>query len=343
VLALAIAGAVSAREPRDAWQQAGTALASATGRQLVRVAWMAFATTPACSPGEASATIFATTGAPAGGASDVSGVRRLYCIAARVVPAPVIERLAGMPVFLSGPHRDGQLDLGAIEFGRYNPAFVRWAAEYLLPGAGDASFRLATQSLYDRQARDLVRTYAAANRYFDRHPNELQRIAKDYQAAIDAAAAPRPASAPPAVRPVQRLSAALVPVAECLTTVGSGPTRRTKDGVDVPTAGAAAAFWVRREIDGTRDEFRAALAKLLDTYDAGFTPTMCAGLSSLRADGLTAASWATADFAARTSPRSPPATSPTPSRSGHPSTCTRYGSRPVCVAIVDTPPVTLDQ
>lgn len=275
ILALAVGGVVSAREPGDAWRQAGTALATATGRQLVRVAWMAFATTPACSPAEAAATIIANSGAPAGGAPDLSGVRRLYCIAARVVPAPVIERLAGAPVFLSGPHRDGKLDLHSIEFGRYNPAFVRWAADHLVPNVDDPSFRMATQSVYDRHARDLVRTYAAADRYFDRHPNELQRITKDYQAAIDSAAAPRPALQSPAVHPVQRLSAALVPVAECLTTVGSGPTRRTKDGVDVRTAGAAAAFWVRREIDGTRDEFRAALAKLLNAYDAGFRPVMC--------------------------------------------------------------------
>ena len=275
VLALAVGGVVSARDTSDAWRQAGTALATATGRQLVRVAWMAFATAPSCSAAEASATIFANSGAPAGGALDLSGVRRLYCIAARVVPGPVIERLAGAPVFLSGPHRDGRLDLQAIEFGRYNPAFVRWAAHHLVPNADDASFRMATQSIYDRQARDLVRTYATANRYFDRHPTELQRIAKDYQAAIDSAAVPRPALPSPAARPVQRLSAALIPAAECLTTVGSGPTRRTKDGVDVRTAGAAAAFWVRRELDGTRDEFRAALAKLLSAYDAEFTPTLC--------------------------------------------------------------------
>jgi hypothetical protein len=254
VLALVIATVAAGREPLRALQQAAA-------DELVRMTWMSFEKGVSCTSSEAAYVI----GAAPDGGTDMSGVRGLYCYAARALPAIVVEGLAGVPIFQSGPHQDGKLNLATTGFGHYNPAFVRWAGDHLVPGTRDAAFKKATQSIYDTHARDLARAYASAHRYFEERPNELQRIARDYKAAIAAAESGAPGGA--AAHPARVLSDAVDSAAGCIRAGGSR--------LEYGQVAAAAAFWVRRAMDGTRGQFSSALSGLLKAYDPAFTPAVC--------------------------------------------------------------------
>ena len=227
--------------------------------------WLSFEKGASCSAAEAAYILAPRPEGAAGPAPDLAGVRGLYCYAARALPAIVVEGLAGVPIFQSGPHRDGKLQLDSVHFGRYNVAFVRWAGDHLVPGATDAAFRQTTQPIYDRHLRDLVRAYAAADQFFQKHPGELTRIVLEYKSAIEAVDHSRAPDA--AHHPARRLSDAVNGVAGCV--VGGD------SGIEFQNAAAAAAFWVRRAMDGTRGQFSAALAKLLKTYDERYVPRTC--------------------------------------------------------------------
>src|SRR5690606_20040689 len=87
------------------------------------------------------------------------GVRGLACAAtAELAPASVVAA-AGMRPFVSGPHLASAegvvLDLDAPrDFGRYDPAFVRWVVANGIPEAN-----AVTRSVYDRRLRRLARVY----------------------------------------------------------------------------------------------------------------------------------------------------------------------------------------
>src|SRR5688572_10695503 len=55
------------------------------------------------------------------------GMRIFYCHLKTIAAYDAIQKAAGMPIFLSGPHTPTQLLLDQeTKFGHYNPEFVRW-------------------------------------------------------------------------------------------------------------------------------------------------------------------------------------------------------------------------
>ena len=79
----------------------------------------------------------------------------MYAWSAFVAQAP--------PIWLKGPHarwREGALALhDPHDFGRYNPAFVRWLVDNAI-----APVTPATTSAYDKYIRKLARTYFAVHK-----------------------------------------------------------------------------------------------------------------------------------------------------------------------------------
>jgi hypothetical protein len=83
------------------------------------------------------------------------GMRSFYCRAQMVMPWMTFRALAPA-IFRAGPHpTSGGLELGSKrDFGRYDPAFVRWANEHLIPAATDDTLRRITQDTYNAQVQD---------------------------------------------------------------------------------------------------------------------------------------------------------------------------------------------
>ena len=79
------------------------------------------------------------------------------CHVASVFTLQELHAASPHPIWASGPHGE-ELDLGnPSDFGHYDPDFVRWAGDALIPAARSPGFREATQGLYDENVAPLAR------------------------------------------------------------------------------------------------------------------------------------------------------------------------------------------
>ncbi len=71
--------------------------------------------------------------------TSVGGLRLVYCNLRRFLSLRVLSSLSGLDVFVSGPHKDFQLNFHSNAFGHYNKDFVYWLQQYAVPAANNES------------------------------------------------------------------------------------------------------------------------------------------------------------------------------------------------------------
>jgi hypothetical protein len=197
------------------------------------------------------------------------GMRIFHCHVLSVVDWADILQDAPHPIFLSGPHVDGEIKLRrcrsgapcARTFGHYNPAFVGWAGEALIPGAEDDAFRRRTQKLYERYVRNLARTFWGTHLKLLSSPACTKGELALYQGAMDAGEADH------YERWYNFMDPSFCSRAHGPTGDGSGSTTSGFQ-VNGNVAKSTVGFWLRRRIDGTEGLFLKALERLLGAYDA---------------------------------------------------------------------------
>lgn len=92
------------------------------------------------------------------------GIRYKYFILKKYVNIQMLGKVAGVPVYTSGPHKDG-VDFNSSDFGRYNPAFLKKVKNVLLTAMKRESFNKIAQNLYDNELKSMARTYHRAYKY----------------------------------------------------------------------------------------------------------------------------------------------------------------------------------
>ncbi len=189
------------------------------------------------------------------------GVRGLACVANRAVPVETLAAQFPTSPFRSGPHQVNatavDLDFYAGgEFGHYDPAFVRWVTRAAVPGES-AVVRSLIQPIYDRHVSRIARIYWLAASDLERRgfPGRLQSGPfRDYGAHLEAGTNPEAS-----VFAFTDASERLLPMIDL--EVGNEWTLKYE-------ANTAYGFWMRREVDDTRDLWRDGLRDLLERYDA---------------------------------------------------------------------------
>jgi hypothetical protein len=177
---------------------------------------------------------------------DAGGLRNFFCRALTVFSWNAFLGLAPTAPFRSGPHPAGRLDLHAArDFGRYDPAFVRWAVARLAPGIDDGAFRAETQGIYDAHIRPLARTVRAVRGALVVDPRRLAGWQAEYRAAIAAGRTD------------------VLPVLYDLL----GDADHEWGGYDPNIVRSAALWWLRRELDGTAPLWAEGLERLVGAYD----------------------------------------------------------------------------
>jgi len=195
--------------------------------------------------------------------SSVVGVRLLFCEISHYMDLARVEQLSGMEVFLpGGPHLKGRPNWKSDTFGRYNPAFVSWAAGNLLPPKTEA-----TQTVYNTYMQRDARIFLIAYMTFDSKPKELAKMADIY----------RSGSVPPADKNgVSWLENRFFgyPIDDDPDVKSLPPPEWRGKGASSQTDAyvycTAMGFWARREVDGTRPLFHQFLTRMLQTYDPDF-------------------------------------------------------------------------
>jgi hypothetical protein len=208
--------------------------------------WAVLDSTP-CSEGEAGSTVV--------------GVRLLYCEIPHSMDIHRAEQLAGMQIFLpGGPHENGP-HLNSPSFGHYNPKFVTWATDNLVPAKSPTTETVYTQYL-QRDARIYLITYTRLNT----HPKLLTEMADIY----------RSGSIPPKKNGISWLEDRFFsfPIDKDPDLKSLPPLQWRGKGaneqIDSYAYETAMGFWARREVDGTRPLFYQFLTTMPQTYDSDF-------------------------------------------------------------------------
>ena len=187
------------------------------------------------------------------------GMRNFFCRGLTYFSWKTFLALAPVKPFRAGPHKGSKLNLNsARDFGRYDPKFVQWAVDNLVPAANDSALRAATQPAYDSQVRALARTYAHAYRTITADPAWQKREADLYLRAAD----------DPSQKPSTEATDIYYEVL--------GTDAQSWNGYDPNHVRSATMFWLRRTKDGTAPLFFDGLTKLLRTYDNAWLDTLVA-------------------------------------------------------------------
>lgn len=198
------------------------------------------------------------------------GMRNYWCHLSSLLSLPELEQAAGRPIFLAGPHQAGKLDLANPgDFGHYNPAFVVWAGKVAIPE--DPETRRRLQPVYDQYMQPLARIHWVVWQKLQANPKCTSKELNLYQARIRAGTSNTGGSWGAWY---ERWFFYMNP-AFCQK---AGQDNWLMDhgfdgGVDGNVTKTAVGFWLRRIMDGTADEFAAALQNLL----AAFDPAMLRG------------------------------------------------------------------
>ncbi|MEY2556707.1 MAG: hypothetical protein QOE34_132 [Verrucomicrobiota bacterium] len=257
-------------------QQEAVAAQQRTVREMIEASWKAgsyLQDEKAKSLSKEDQTAYASSG------SSIPGLRWRYAGLKTLIDLEKMKSLAPVPIFLSGPH-DRDLNFRSYDFGRYNPAFVRWATDNLIPAASNPAFRELTAPTYQKHVKEIARLYYLAYFHLDKHASEVSDLRTKYLKSIQEHVGKTwdedSSSSPNAVyETFYRFFAEQYETGKNTDWVVEGPhpTRlsyRWLTDMGGYYAQAAPGFWIRRQIDGTAPDFFAGLKKLLETYDADF-------------------------------------------------------------------------
>lgn len=209
------------------------------------------------------------------------GMLATFCAVRSVLGLESLQDLSGEHIFLGGPHAGGVLRLQeARDFGRYNPAFVHWLTERILPEPGDTDFIARTQSLYDEFARYLVRSFYLTHIHSAQHP-EFFRYERRLLALQVAPGngGERPLNDNmdgPSLLDFYKLGTEYPQIVFDFRSIGFSEEQVTHLSAQafnqqLYDLRAPLRFWTRRSLDGSAEAVFQALRKLVRAYDAEFT------------------------------------------------------------------------
>jgi hypothetical protein len=172
------------------------------------------------------------------------GMRNFFCRALTVYSWKAFIAAAPVPPFRSGPHRDGQLELNSEdEFGHYNPKFVVWATNALIPAADSPLLRQKTQGVYDAQVAELAHIYFLVHQKLASNPALADIERRRYLDSSEESEG--------GIDPYEFL----------------GDANSHWGGHDPNLVRSSVMWWLRRQEDATASIWHTGLIKLLTTYD----------------------------------------------------------------------------
>ena len=192
------------------------------------------------------------------------GMRIFACHLKSLTSLEFLLEASGLTVFNQGPHKGSRLKLDhRHQFGHYNQDFVRWMVKHVIPGAEDTALRKATQAHYNKYVKPLATLFYATRQKAQQQPECFRREVERYRSLMEKKKLPE--------MYYERFFFWMNP--DFCTHTDAGFDYFYKHGFDGGYDGnvvkTCIAFWMRRTIDGTADEFSQGLLKLLKAYDPG--------------------------------------------------------------------------
>ncbi|MCB9082126.1 MAG: hypothetical protein H6555_10490 [Lewinellaceae bacterium] len=181
------------------------------------------------------------------------GVRGRYIAVEKVLGKKVVEGIVGEKAFVKGPHQ-GQLDFKSRgSFGYYSPTFLTRLQSLLVQAYQNSVFVKTFQSFYNQELRQYLRTYYLTYQAGISNDN----LRKKYLSLMAIAAK----------TPGATYESPSYFLQESFRSLGDDLSLQGYDWYEATTCPA---FWLRRSVDGTADEFYQLLTLTLKTFDPEF-------------------------------------------------------------------------
>ena len=176
------------------------------------------------------------------------GVRGKYKIFSKYLSKDILEDIIGEKIFLSGPHLNDMNFDSYDKFGYYNPIFLKKLHKKIKLLISNDAFIKSTQDIYNEKFKNTLRVYFLSLNMLD-HINH-KTFVEEYLDVI---------SKPPSNYMVSNyFDENFRSFAESIKNEGYN----FSEGLTFP------GFWIRREIDGTHEEFFELINLILNKYDS---------------------------------------------------------------------------
>jgi hypothetical protein len=182
------------------------------------------------------------------------GIHSAYCFVKTYLPVSKLESISGHKVFNSSPHINDTIVRTNEDFGRYNPRFLDWVLENVLPVTSYPEVKKVTEKTYIDYFSKSAKTYYLVYLQLQLENDDNTKIRshitksiedKKYYSYEDYYYYPN-----------ERFEK--IPHKGKLIKVNGNISK------------TAVPFWIRREIDGTSGQFIQALEKVFMAYEPEF-------------------------------------------------------------------------
>jgi hypothetical protein len=189
------------------------------------------------------------------------GIQSLWCHRPARITIAAIRTLAGVDIWMSGPHPKEDLALSEPNtFGHYNPAFVRWLVDHAGPSPRESAARRATQASYDANLKPLAEIFWATLGKARRERECFDREKTAYGDAITRKKLPKDYYE----RWFYFMNSHFCDKPK------KSESWLMSNGLDGGVSGnvtkTVVGFWLRRALDGTMETFAEGLQKVIASY-----------------------------------------------------------------------------
>ena len=213
------------------------------------------------------------------------GFRYLYCRVRSIVSIEKVQSIAGISIFRPGGPHDKGLNLDdAHQFGHYNPEFLTWLNDYIIPqGMDNARFNVVSRLVYKNYIGPVARALYHSHKILFADSTDYREFQQRYTTArIDYTNNPSNRELRFEGVPVsfEQIKLGYQTALEQGKPLGSGTEEDLQEKFrwlsdylatdkhdDWYLANTAGGFWIRRSIDGTEAQIFQLLTKLLKTFD----------------------------------------------------------------------------
>lgn len=176
------------------------------------------------------------------------GLRAKYAMAKNYASLSQVEAVFGMPVFLKGPHKKAINYQSTTSFGHYNPAFIQELERVFRLALKHPNYRAVLQQVYRVYLHNMALTYKDAYYYIHSNPAQLQAWQEAYnqqlknkQGTLDGA--------------MQEEFRAYADGGYFSQEVQDAANQIEDFEADWYEKNTAPAFWLRRSMDGTAEQW----------------------------------------------------------------------------------------
>lgn len=189
-----------------------------------------------------------------------AGWRGKYAMARNYTNLSQIEAIFGVPVFLKGPHKKAINYNSSTSFGHYNPAFIQQLETTFRLAMKHPNYKEVLKKVYQTYLQGMALTYKDAYYFLHSNPSKLKALQEAYNQQLQTPQGTLEGS-------LQEEFRAYADGEYFSTEIQEKANQLEEFGVDWYEKVTAPAFWLRRSLDGTDEQWLELLELVMERLE----------------------------------------------------------------------------